>query len=64
MFAFSLIVSAKQYVGNPIDCIHSKDIPEDVLNTFCWIHSTYTIPRLERELYLPEIGEVVASYEI
>ena len=44
MFAFSLIVSAKQYVGNPIDCIHSKDIPEDVLNTYCWIHSTYTIP--------------------
>jgi hypothetical protein len=37
-------VSAKQYVGNPIDCIHSKDIPEDVLNTYCWIHSTYTIP--------------------
>jgi hypothetical protein len=31
-------------VGNPIDCIHSKDIPEEVLNTFCWIHSTYTIP--------------------
>jgi len=44
MFAFSLIVSAKQYVGNPIDCIHSKDIPEEVLNTYCWIHSTYTIP--------------------
>ena len=20
------------------------DIPEDVLNTYCWIHSTYTIP--------------------
>ena len=44
MFAFSIIVSAKQYVGNPIDCIHSKDIPEEVLNTYCWIHSTYTIP--------------------
>ena len=26
------------------DCIHTKDIPEDVLNTYCWIHSTYTIP--------------------
>ena len=60
MFAFSLIVSATQYVGNPIDCIHTNDIPEvsramlqscvikkklkDVLNTYCWIHSTYTIP--------------------
>ena len=32
------------YVGNPIDCVHTKDIPEDVLNTYCWIHSTYTIP--------------------
>ena len=40
----SILVSAKQYVGNPIDCIHSKDIPEEVLNTYCWIHSTYTIP--------------------
>ena|ERR1712051_1166389 len=44
MFAFSLIVSAKQYVGNPIDCIHTRDIPEEVFNTYCWIHSTYTIP--------------------
>lgn len=44
MFAFSLIISAKQYVGNPINCIHTKDIPEEVFNTYCWIHSTYTIP--------------------
>ncbi|XP_065582705.1 innexin shaking-B-like [Artemia franciscana] len=44
LLAFSLIVSTRQYVGNPIDCIHTKDIPEDVLNTYCWIHSTYTIP--------------------
>ena len=28
MLAFSIIVSANQYVGNPIDCIHSEDIPE------------------------------------
>ena len=45
MLAFSLIVTTRQYVGNPIDCVHTKDIPEDVLNTYCWIHSTYTIPR-------------------
>lgn len=43
LIAFSLIVTTRQYVGNPIDCVHTKDIPEDVLNTYCWIHSTYTI---------------------
>lgn len=43
LIAFSLIITTRQYVGNPIDCIHTKDIPEDVLNTFCWIHSTYTV---------------------
>ncbi|CAG5095240.1 Similar to shakB: Innexin shaking-B (Aedes aegypti) [Cotesia congregata] len=43
LIACSLIVTTRQYVGNPIDCIHSKDLPEDVLNTYCWIHSTYTI---------------------
>lgn len=43
LMSFSLIITTRQYVGNPIDCVHTKDIPEDVLNTYCWIHSTYTI---------------------
>lgn len=25
--------------------VPDRDVPEDVLNAFCWIHSTYTIPR-------------------
>ena len=33
MLAFSVIVTTRQYVGNPIDCIHTKDIPEDVRET-------------------------------
>ena len=44
LLASSLVVTARQYVGNPIDCTHNKDIPEDVLNTYCWIHSTWTVP--------------------
>ena len=28
MLAFSIVISASQYVGNPIDCIHTNDIPE------------------------------------
>lgn len=41
--AFSIIVTMRQYVGNPIDCVHTSDIPGDVLSTFCWIHSTFTV---------------------
>ncbi|KAF4522658.1 hypothetical protein B566_EDAN012100 [Ephemera danica] len=43
LLAACLAVTTRQYVGNPIECLHTKDIPPDVLNTFCWIHSTYTI---------------------
>lgn len=61
LMAFSLIVTTRQYVGNPIDCIHTKDIPEDVLNTYCWIHSTYALKSLFRkrvgsEVPYPGIG--------
>lgn len=53
--AFSLIVTTRQYVGNPIDCVHTKDIPEDVFNTYCWIHSTYTI----KEAFKKKVGVAV-----
>lgn len=49
LMSFSLIVTTRQYVGNPIDCVHTKDIPEDVLNTYCWIHSTYALKSLFRK---------------
>lgn len=61
LMSFSLIVTTRQYVGNPIDCVHTKDLPEDVLNTYCWIHSTYTLKSLFRkkigtEVPYPGIG--------
>ncbi|XP_014251217.1 innexin shaking-B [Cimex lectularius] len=55
LIAFSLIVTTRQYVGNPIDCVHTKDIPEDVLNTYCWIHSTYTL----KSAFKKKVGVVV-----
>ena len=45
LLTFSVIVTTRQYVGNPIDCIHTKDVADDVFDLYCWIHSTYTIPR-------------------
>uniref|UniRef100_A0A1B0DCM2 Innexin n=1 Tax=Phlebotomus papatasi TaxID=29031 RepID=A0A1B0DCM2_PHLPP len=56
LMAFSLIVTTRQYVGNPIDCIHTKDIPEDVLNTYCWIHSTYSL----RSYFRKKVGTETA----
>ncbi|XP_057326132.1 innexin inx1 [Microplitis mediator] len=40
----SVIITATQYVGNPISCIVGKDLPNNVVNTFCWITSTFTMP--------------------
>ena len=56
LLTFSVIVTTRQYVGNPIDCIHTNDVPDDVFDLYCWIHSTYTIPRA---LSL-QVGEEVA----
>ena len=34
LLGFSLLVTTRQYVGNPIDCVHTKDIPEVLYNTY------------------------------
>ncbi len=39
----SLLVTSRQYFGDPIDCI-VDDIPGNVMDTYCWIHSTFSIP--------------------
>jgi len=44
LVAFSLLVTSNQYFGDPIDCIQRDDIPTNLLDTYCWIHSTFTLP--------------------
>lgn len=60
LMSFSLIVTTRQYVGNPIDCVHTKDLPEDVLNTYCWIHSTFSI----KSLFNKKLGSEVPYYGV
>ena len=31
------------FIGDPIDCI-VNDVPTGVMDTYCWIHSTFTLP--------------------
>ncbi|XP_067136972.1 innexin inx2-like [Centruroides vittatus] len=42
---FSILVTATQFFGDPIRCIQRDDIPERVINTYCWIESTFTLPK-------------------
>lgn len=43
LIVFSLLVTSRQYIGDPIDCI-VEGVPPNVMDTYCWIHSTFTIP--------------------
>lgn len=43
LLACSLMVTATQYVGNPIQCI-VEGLPTRPVNTYCWITSTFTMP--------------------
>ncbi|RXG51633.1 Innexin inx2 [Armadillidium vulgare] len=41
LITFSLLVTQKQYFGDPIDC--EADSAIDLLDTYCWIQSTFTV---------------------
>ena len=45
LLTFSLIVTSLQFIGDPIDCI-VEDIDQDIMDTYCWIHSTFTLPKM------------------
>jgi hypothetical protein len=39
----NLLVTAQTFIGDPIDCV-VNDVPPAVMDTYCWIHSTFTLP--------------------
>ncbi|KAK2727152.1 innexin inx1-like [Artemia franciscana] len=44
LIAASLMTTAVQYIGTPITCMNDGDVPINVINTYCWISSTFTMP--------------------
>ncbi|XP_034947390.1 innexin inx3 [Chelonus insularis] len=44
LFACCIIVTANNLIGQPISCIADSAVTEHVINTFCWITSTFTLP--------------------
>lgn len=57
LLAFSALVTAKQYFGDPIDCVVPKDsIDTAMLDTYCWIHKTFSVEKA----FKGELGNEVA----
>jgi len=55
-----VLQTAKQYFGDPIDCI-VEGVPAKVFTNFCWIHGTFTLPsqltgRIGRDHAHPGVG--------
>lgn len=44
LVASSLLVMFGTLIEKPIQCTTGKEVPEEVMNTYCWIHSTFTLP--------------------
>ena len=43
LIVFGLITTAGQFMGDPIECDVNVKISQRVIDTFCWIHSTFTV---------------------
>ena len=39
----SALVLMGDYIGDPIDCM-VDGIPGDIMDTYCWIHTTFSVP--------------------
>ncbi|XP_073817704.1 innexin 3 [Musca autumnalis] len=58
LFVCCIILTANNLIGDPISCINDGSIPMHVINTFCWITYTFTIPGQQHR----QIGTDVASH--
>lgn len=43
LVAFSILVTARQFIGDPIECMAGPTVPEKMLDTFCWVHTTFSV---------------------
>ena len=57
-FGSCVLTTAFAFFGTPIDCISdAQDVQKkQVINTFCWIHSTFTLDRIYNTTAHPGVG--------
>lgn len=49
--ACSLLATSRQYIGPPIECMQTGNLSPQLLNTYCWMQSTFTL------LFRQDVGE-------
>ena len=60
LIGFSILVTSRQYIGDPIDCISSPDV-KNIADRYCWIHSSFNRGRKNYEgKWSYEAGKQVA----
>ncbi|KAK0092739.1 hypothetical protein PV326_000704 [Microctonus aethiopoides] len=65
----SILITAKQYIGEPISCITDSSIDKEPMNAYCWIYSTFTVSKHlrgipGRDVASPGVGQALEDDEI
>lgn len=55
LVSFSLVITARQYVGQPIECHSIDKIPDSLLNSYCWVQSTFSVQQACDRQVGPEV---------
>lgn len=69
LVACSILLTQKHYFSDPIDCFDAGGVSNDILDPYCWIHDTYTVPSLKdkivgREVVAPGVGPAKEDEEV
>jgi len=66
LILFSLIITTKQYVGEPMFCwcpAHFTDSHKHYANTICWVKNTYLVPFEEELPKVTEPRHMISYYQ-
>uniref|UniRef100_T1ITF1 Innexin n=1 Tax=Strigamia maritima TaxID=126957 RepID=T1ITF1_STRMM len=44
LIAFVILATSREHIGEPIACMHDDSISVKVINQFCWVNGTHSIP--------------------
>lgn len=43
LLVFCILITSKQFFGDPVECYGAQHLPSSFLNTYCWNYGTFTL---------------------